>query len=92
MTFTTIALTREELFERVWLKPVREVAADLGISDVGLAKPCRRSGIPLPPQGYWISRHTQRDQRSKPRLPAPRAGQQVHFEFHPGTTKRSSGA
>ncbi len=38
MTSATIALTREQPFERVWSKPVREVAAELGISDVGLAK------------------------------------------------------
>jgi len=41
-------LTREELYERVWQKPIREVAAELGISDVGLAKACRKSNIPLP--------------------------------------------
>lgn len=83
MTQESIALTREELFEQVWSKPVREVAAELGISDVGLAKACRRSGIPLPPQGYWISRHGKRARRLRPPLPAPKAGQQVHFEFHP---------
>lgn len=55
MTYTTITLTREELFEQVWSKPVRQIAAELGISDVGLAKSCRRSGIPLPRQGYWVA-------------------------------------
>lgn len=83
MMSTTIALTREQLFERVWSKPVREVAVELGISDVGLAKACRRSGIPLPPQGYWISRRSRRNPRSKPSLPPARAGQRLRFEFHP---------
>lgn len=87
MTSTPTALTREELFERVWSKPVREVAADLGISDVGLAKACRRSGIPLPPQGYWIRGRGRKRAHSKPRLPAPRAGQQTHFEFGPRAPK-----
>ena len=83
MTSTTIALNREQLFARVWSKPVREVAVELGISDVGLAKACRRSGIPLPPQGYWISRRSRRNSRSKPCLPPARAGQRIRFEFHP---------
>ncbi len=32
---------------------MRTVARDLGISDVGLAKACRRFEIPLPDLGYW---------------------------------------
>jgi hypothetical protein len=45
--------TRHQLYELVWEKPVREIAADIGISDVGLAKACRRLRIPLPGRGYW---------------------------------------
>jgi integrase len=45
--------TREDLYRSVWTAPVSEVAARLGISDVGLAKACRRAAIPLPPRGYW---------------------------------------
>ena len=30
-----------------------EVATRFGISDVGLAKACRRANIPLPARGYW---------------------------------------
>jgi len=29
------------------------LAAELGISDVGLAKACRRHAVPVPPRGYW---------------------------------------
>jgi hypothetical protein len=50
---TFITLPRSELYERVWSKPVREVAAEFGISDVALAKRCRALRIPLPPRGYW---------------------------------------
>jgi hypothetical protein len=45
--------TRQQLYELVWQKPVRTVARDLGISDVALAKACRRLKIPLPGRGYW---------------------------------------
>jgi len=37
-----ITLARSELYERVWSKPVTEVAAEFGISDVALAKPAAR--------------------------------------------------
>ena len=45
--------TRQQLYELVWQKPVRTVARDLGVSDVALAKACRRLKIPLPGRGYW---------------------------------------
>jgi hypothetical protein len=44
---------REELFEAVWSTPMRKLAQRYGISDVGLAKVCRKLSIPLPGLGYW---------------------------------------
>lgn len=44
---------REELYELVWTAPVIEVAKRIGVSDVALAKLCRRAAIPLPGRGYW---------------------------------------
>jgi hypothetical protein len=46
-------LRREDLHKLVWTAPVSEVAARIGISDVGLAKACRRAEIPIPARGYW---------------------------------------
>jgi len=46
-------VTREYLHQLVWESPVSEVAARFEISDVGLAKACRRAAIPIPPRGYW---------------------------------------
>jgi len=51
-----IRLTREELYNRVWSEPMRTVAKGLGISDVGLAKQCRRLNIPRPERGYWAKK------------------------------------
>lgn len=45
--------TREELFALVWDRPMIEVAKELGISDVALAKRCRSLQVPTPPRGYW---------------------------------------
>ena len=50
---TPITLSREDLYELVWSKPMRELAKDFRISDVALAKRCRKLGIPLPGRGYW---------------------------------------
>jgi hypothetical protein len=46
-------LSREDLHELVWSKPMRELAKDFNISDVALAKRCRGLGIPVPGRGYW---------------------------------------
>ena len=46
-------LRREDLHKLVWTAPVSEVAARIGISDVGLAKACRRAEIPIPARGFW---------------------------------------
>jgi hypothetical protein len=44
---------RTELYELVWAEPMSKLAVKYGISDVGLAKACRRAGIPIPPRWHW---------------------------------------
>lgn len=46
-------LKRSALHALVWAKPMTQIGKELGISDVGLAKACRRHGIPVPPRGHW---------------------------------------
>lgn len=46
-------VNREKLYEEVWGEPVVIVAKRYGISDVGLAKICKKLSIPLPTRGYW---------------------------------------
>lgn len=48
-----IELTRKELFDQVWERPMIKVAADYGISDVALKKICDKHRIPVPGRGYW---------------------------------------
>ncbi len=50
---TETRLTREQLYEQVWSTPMRKLAMQYGLSDVGLAKVCKRHDIPRPPVGYW---------------------------------------
>ena len=46
-------LTRAELYELVWARPVTKVAAELELSDVALLKICRKHRIPVPERGHW---------------------------------------
>src|SRR5689334_23229077 len=46
-------MSRRELFDLVWSKPVTKVAADLGVSDVAIHKICNKHRIPVPGRGYW---------------------------------------
>ncbi|MBX8465009.1 hypothetical protein [Deinococcus sp. RIT780] len=84
--------TREELYELVWARPSEQVAAELGVSGVALAKRCTALNIPKPPRGYWAKRVAGQKVK-KPPLPvssrpkqksaAPRApyvAAQVHSE------------
>lgn len=48
-----VVLTREELYEEVWSEPMATVAGKYGLSDVGLAKICRKLDVPVPWRGYW---------------------------------------
>ena len=78
-----ITLTREEIYDLVWSKPMREVAPTLNITDVGLAKMCKRLNIPRPKQGYWL--RDKRD-RAKPRaLPPATKGMSSAVTIQPKT-------
>jgi hypothetical protein len=47
---------RDSLYEEVWATPMAKLAQKYGISDVGLAKVCRKLAIPLPGRGYWAKK------------------------------------
>ena len=48
-----VVVTREQLYEEVWTVPMRQLAERYSLSDVGLAKICRRLNVPKPGLGYW---------------------------------------
>ena len=68
-----IRLTRAELYEKVWATPMRTLAKEFGMSDVGLAKICRKHNIPVPPVGYWRKKETGY-KVNRPRLPVLKEG------------------
>jgi hypothetical protein len=51
---TTRTITRSELYELIWQRPMWKVAPEFGLSGNGLAKLCRREGIPVPERGHWV--------------------------------------
>jgi hypothetical protein len=67
-----LEISREDLYELVWSKPMLELARDFKISDVGLARRCRRLGIPVPGRGYW-ARLDAGQKPHRPKLPAREA-------------------
>jgi len=67
----TISLTRKELYDLVWSEPMVRLASRYGISDVALAKTCRKHNIPRPPRGYWAKKQFGKAPRKTP-LPNPR--------------------
>jgi len=48
--------TRKELYDKVWSEPLKTLAPQYGVSDVGLAKACRKAKVPIPPRGYWAKK------------------------------------
>ncbi len=60
---------REKLYEEVWKEPVLVVANRYGVSNVALAKACRKLAVPLPPRGYWARIRAGRKAPPRPPLP-----------------------
>ncbi|MCX7547780.1 hypothetical protein OS188_07435 [Xanthomarina sp. F1114] len=47
-------ITRKELYDLVWSKPITHIVKDYGFSDNGFRKICKKHNIPLPKAGYWM--------------------------------------
>jgi len=46
-------LTRQELYDLVWVTPMIDLAKQFNFSDNGLRKVCKKYSIPVPKMGYW---------------------------------------
>lgn len=46
-------ISRQELYDLVWSKPMTALAKEYNISDNGLRKICKKLDIPLPQLGHW---------------------------------------
>lgn len=63
-----ITITRGKLYKEVWETPISKLCKKYGLSDVGLAKICKRNNIPKPPLGYWTKIYAGQKLK-KPKLP-----------------------
>lgn len=82
MSRDVLKVTRHELYELVWSKPMTELASDFGLSDVGLAKRCRSLGVPVPGRGYWARVAAGQTPRRTP-LPKPTDNSSTEFGAPP---------
>jgi hypothetical protein len=79
-TAETITLTRQQLYDQVWSIPMVRLAKTLNLSDVGLAKVCRKHLIPCPPVGYWAKKQHGKKVRQTPLPPCDDPGlQSIRF-------------
>ena len=62
-------ITREELYKLVWSKPITVLAKEFGMSDVGLAKVCKKLNVPKPYRGYWQLVEAGRKLTNRPETP-----------------------
>lgn len=76
----TTELTRTELYELIWTEPMTKVAPRFGLSDVGLAKVCKRYDIPRPPVGYWAQKQVGKEPDRTP-LPSAEDEAKNSIEF-----------
>jgi len=62
-------LSREELYEKVWSMPGSKLAEEFGLSDVAIAKRCKKLNVPRPGRGYWAKIQAGRKARRDPLPP-----------------------
>ena len=73
---------------------MRSVAATLGLSDVAVAKACRKADIPVPPRGHWARKQAGKRVTQTP-LPLRFPGASDHIkigkeDYHYGTDWRTA--
>lgn len=68
---TSISLTRQQLYELAWAKPLTTVAAECGVTANALAKIYDRLLVPYPGRGYWQKVYSGKFQSPPPLPGAP---------------------
>ena len=48
-----LKISRKDLYKLVWEVPISRLSPKYGLSDVGLAKVCKRLNVPRPGRGFW---------------------------------------
>ncbi|HEY5758063.1 MAG TPA: TetR/AcrR family transcriptional regulator [Steroidobacter sp.] len=89
-TRRNVALSRKDLYQRVWSEPLRIVAKELGLTGSALAKICDRLLVPYPPRGYWMKFNAGKAlvRASLPAAPEANA-RQVRISSKPASSRRA---
>jgi hypothetical protein len=84
-------ITRQALYELVWTVPRSRLAVRFGVSDVALAKRCRKLAIPMPGAGYW-ARVAAGQKPKRKKLPEAPDGVETESVFGTLTQSELAGA
>lgn len=77
-----ILVLPQHLQDFAWSAPMRDLAAKIGLSDVGLKKLLKSHRVITPPQGHWNRVHAGKPVPKSPKLPARRPGEtgRIHVD------------
>ncbi len=84
-------LTREALYDLVWTEPVVTLAKRWGVSDVAVAKWCRKLNVPRPERGYWAKAAAGHVGKRRP-LPHAKKGERTEVVVSTGSPKKPTEA
>lgn len=70
-------VSRQTLYDQVWSTPMARLAKEYGISDVALAKICKKLKVPYPGRGYWRRKETGKAVKQLPLPPNSDPGKQA---------------
>jgi hypothetical protein len=69
-------ISRDELYERVWVTPISHLAESFGVSGSYLARVCTALNVPRPPVGFWQKKAVGKAAQ-RPELPPALPGDQL---------------
>lgn len=80
--YNDILFLPQDLQDFAWSAPMRDLAAKVGLSDVGLKKLLKSHGVITPSQGHWNRVHAGKPVPKCPKLPARRPGEtgRIHVD------------
>lgn len=83
--------SREEFYDLIWSKPIKDLAPKFGMSDVALGKICRQLGFATPGRGYWAKLKGRSEAPPKPQLRPRGFGEEDTVTIgHPWVVRRSA--
>ena len=86
----SVVFTREELYNLVWTKSLKEISEEFLVSYHSFKKVCKIHQIPLPPQGHWSRKRFGKESPAPP-LPVPKRHEDISLYKRKEGDKRDLG-